>query len=39
VADLARHPLNDPTPAGATIARVGVRFEAPGRFGSRAFDE
>ena len=25
VADLARHPLNDPTPAGATDARVGVQ--------------
>src|SRR5450759_4771097 len=25
VADLARHPLNDPTPAGATIARVRVQ--------------
>src|ERR1035441_4942915 len=39
VADLARHPLNDPTPAGATIARVGVRFEAPGSMDPRAFDE
>jgi len=39
VADLARHPLNDPTPAGATIARVGVRFEAPGSMDPPAFDE
>src|ERR1035437_8389696 len=36
VADLARHPLNDPTPAGATIARVGVRFEAPGSMDPRS---
>jgi hypothetical protein len=26
VADLARHPLNDPTPAGATDAGVGVAY-------------
>jgi hypothetical protein len=25
---MTRHPLNDPTPAGATDARVGVRVES-----------
>jgi trimethylamine:corrinoid methyltransferase-like protein len=28
VARLARHPLYDPTPAGATVAGVGVRIES-----------